>query len=127
VAYRQPCLSPDHSNADVRNDGRSVMLKDWIEVANPVSPLANRLFPNPYVHISFEDDWRRYLATYSLRSRWEIPLDVTLRGAKLAGFSDRYSCSLPSPFLLYGCAKGPAIVRCAGFEQAISPTLERVF
>ena len=62
------------------------MLKDWIEVANPVSPLANRLFPNPYVHISFEDDWRRYLATYSLRSRWEIPLDVTLRGAKLAGF-----------------------------------------
>lgn len=62
------------------------MLKDWIEVANPVSPLANRLSPNPYVHISFEDDWRRNLSTYSLRSRREIPWEVTLRGAKLAGF-----------------------------------------
>ena len=31
------------------------MAKNWIEVANPLSPLGNHLFPNPYVHISLED------------------------------------------------------------------------
>jgi hypothetical protein len=62
------------------------MVKNWIEVVNPVSPLANRTFPNPYVHISFEDEWRRSLSTYDLTSRRQIPLDVTVKGAQLDGF-----------------------------------------
>ncbi len=62
------------------------MLKNWIEVANPLSPLANRIFPNPYVHISFEDFWRRNLSTYTLPSRWQIPLEVTIKGGHLDGF-----------------------------------------
>jgi hypothetical protein len=62
------------------------MLKNWIEVANPLSPLANRIFPNPYVHISFEEEWRSYLSTYALPSRWQIPLEVTVKGGLLGGF-----------------------------------------
>jgi hypothetical protein len=62
------------------------MAKNWIEVANPFSPLANRILPNPYVHISFEDGWRRYLSTYGLTSRWQIPLEATLKGVQLGGF-----------------------------------------
>jgi hypothetical protein len=62
------------------------MAKNWIEVANPLSPLANRIFPNPYVHISFEDGWRRYLSTYGLTSRWQIPLEAILKGGQLEGF-----------------------------------------
>ncbi len=62
------------------------MLKNWIEVANPLSPLANRTFPNPYVHISFEDSWRAFLGNYGLTSRWQIPLEVTVKGGALAGF-----------------------------------------
>jgi Dolichyl-phosphate-mannose-protein mannosyltransferase len=62
------------------------MLKDWIEVANPVAPLANRIFPNPYAHISWEDGYRRYFSTYALHSRWQIPLEVTVKGDKLGGF-----------------------------------------
>ncbi len=62
------------------------MVKNWIEVANPVSPLANRIFPNPYVHISFEDSWRRFLSNYDLPSRWQIPLEVTVKGEQLDGF-----------------------------------------
>jgi hypothetical protein len=62
------------------------MAKNWIEVDNPVSPLANRLFPNPYVHISFEDHWRSYLSKYDLASRWEIPLQVTVQGDHVEGF-----------------------------------------
>ena len=62
------------------------MVKDWIEVANPVSPLANRLFPNPYVHISFEDSWRASLSSYTLPCRSQIPLQVTVQGDKVEGF-----------------------------------------
>ncbi len=62
------------------------MLKNWIEVVNPLSPLANHIFPNPYVHISFEDFWRRYLSAYEIHSRWQIPLEVTVKGAQLDGF-----------------------------------------
>jgi 4-amino-4-deoxy-L-arabinose transferase-like glycosyltransferase len=62
------------------------MLKNWIEVANPVSPLANRWFPNPYVHISFEDNWRQYLGRYDLASNWQIPLQVTVQGDHVEGF-----------------------------------------
>src|SRR5580658_2800827 len=57
------------------------MLKNWIEVVNPVSPLANRTFPNPYVHISQEDFMRKYFSTYDLTSRRQIPLEVTVKGA----------------------------------------------
>jgi hypothetical protein len=62
------------------------MLKNWIEVENPFSPLANRIFPNPYVHISFEDDYRHYFSTYGIPSRWQLPLEVTVRGGQLGGF-----------------------------------------
>jgi hypothetical protein len=62
------------------------MLKNWIEVANPVSPFANRIFPNPYIHISLEDFYRNYLATYFIASRWQIPLEVTVKGGQLEGF-----------------------------------------
>jgi Dolichyl-phosphate-mannose-protein mannosyltransferase len=62
------------------------MVKNWIEVANPLSPFANRFFPNPYVHISFEEGYVRYFSTYALSSRWQIPLDVTVKGAHLDAF-----------------------------------------
>jgi hypothetical protein len=62
------------------------MVKDWIEVANPVSPFANRVFPNPYVHVSFEDSWRKHLGSYDLASRWQIPLQVTVQGDHVEGF-----------------------------------------
>ena len=61
------------------------MVKNWIEVVNPVSPLANRLFPNPYVHISFEENWRQYLSKYDLTSDWQIPLQVTVQGDHVEG------------------------------------------
>jgi hypothetical protein len=62
------------------------MLKNWIEVQNPFSPLANRIFPNPYVHISQEDVMRQYYEKYDLASRWQIPLDVTVKGTHLGAF-----------------------------------------
>src|ERR1700693_213102 len=61
------------------------MVKSWIEVANPFSPFANRFFPNPYVHISFEDTYRKYMQVYALTSDWQIPWQVTVRGDLTTG------------------------------------------
>ena len=57
------------------------LVKNWIWFHNPVAPFFNRLFPNPYVLVSFEDTYRRVLALYHLKSRWQIPMEVTTRGS----------------------------------------------
>ncbi len=60
--------------------------KNWIWLDNPFSPFFNRLFPNPYVHVSFEEDYARSMRNYpDLNSYWEIPLEVTVRGRVLGG------------------------------------------
>ncbi|MBZ5620642.1 MAG: glycosyltransferase family 39 protein [Acidobacteriia bacterium] len=61
------------------------MVKNWIWVHNPLAPFYNGIFPNPYVSVAFEREYRQYLTLYDLKSRWEIPLQVTL-GGSLAGF-----------------------------------------
>lgn len=61
------------------------MIKNAITVGNPVSPFGNRLFPNPYVSASFEDDYVGYLRKYDNVAPAQIPLEVTVRGERLAG------------------------------------------
>jgi hypothetical protein len=60
------------------------MAKDWIWVGNPLSPFFNHWFPNQYVTISFEKEYRSYLTHYDLFSPWQIPLQATTYG-KLSG------------------------------------------
>jgi hypothetical protein len=60
------------------------LAKNWIWVHNPVAPFFNELFPNPYVMVSFEKLFRHNLAVYELKSRWQIPMQVTTYGS-LAG------------------------------------------
>jgi len=62
------------------------MIKNWMWVDNPISPFGNRIFPNRYVHVSFEDDYRKFERTYTLTSYKEIPLQITVHGDKLTGF-----------------------------------------
>lgn len=52
---------------------------------NPVAPLFNAWFPNPYVHQWFEKEYKAHMATYGLPSRWLIPAQITYGGSKLAG------------------------------------------
>lgn len=62
------------------------LIKNALWVDNPVSPFANRLFPNPYVHVSFEEGYITGERTYGLKSFSEIPLQVTMKGDVLNGF-----------------------------------------
>jgi hypothetical protein len=57
------------------------LLKNWVYLHNPVAPFFNRQFPNSYVMAGFEDIYRRMMAIYQLKSRWEIPMQVTTYGS----------------------------------------------
>jgi hypothetical protein len=62
------------------------LIKNWLWLDNPFSPFFNRLFPNPYIHVSFEQHYAEHMRNYEgLASRWQIPLEVTVRGAVLCG------------------------------------------
>ena len=62
------------------------MVKNWVWVGNPLSPFANHLFPNPYVHASFEDYFRQAERSYDLASYFQIPWQLTVDGGRLVGF-----------------------------------------
>ena len=55
--------------------------KNWISVGNPVSPFLNSIFPNPFVHVSFEKEYAEYFRNYGLSSLWTVPYLVTVKGA----------------------------------------------
>jgi hypothetical protein len=62
------------------------LIKNAIVVGNPVSPFANKVFRNPYVHIAFEEAYSESMRHYDqLKSYWDIPLEVTMRGNALGG------------------------------------------
>lgn len=62
------------------------MLKDAILTGNPIAPFANHLFPNPYVHVSFERGYETYLRHYHLRSLLSAPWQLAVKGERLQGF-----------------------------------------
>lgn len=62
------------------------VIKNAVIVGNPFSPFFNRWFPNPYIRISVEEDYTRMLRHYDgIDTPAQIPLEVTLRGARLQG------------------------------------------
>ena len=94
------------------------MVKNWIEVANPVSPLANSVFPNPYVHISFEQNWRADLARYDLASRWQIPLQITVQGDHVEGFLGPLFLLAPIALFALRFREGRQLLLAAGIFGA---------
>jgi hypothetical protein len=60
------------------------LIKDWIWLGNPVSPFLNRVFPNPWIHVQFEESYRAYFRHYELTSFRQWPWSVTT-GGQLGG------------------------------------------
>ncbi|HYI92667.1 MAG TPA: glycosyltransferase family 39 protein [Bryobacteraceae bacterium] len=62
------------------------LVKNAITVGNPFSPFLNRWFPNPHIHISFEQTYQEFQRNYpGLHSMWDIPVEATVRGGVLNG------------------------------------------
>lgn len=56
------------------------LAKNWLMTGNPVSPLFNALFPNPFIHLTFETFYRDYFHTYNLPSLLPLPWMLTVTG-----------------------------------------------
>jgi hypothetical protein len=78
------------------------LIKNTIEVHNPVAPFANRLFRNPYTHISFEDQYREDMMHHNGVTRAEIPFEILFSGGRLQGIIG--PAFLLSPFALFALA-----------------------
>ncbi len=61
------------------------MIRNAVLTGNPMSPFFNRLFPNPTIHILFEQQYSEWLREYGVTNKWDLPLEVTIRGAKTTG------------------------------------------
>ncbi len=62
------------------------VIKDWVWVGNPFSPFFNKYFPNPYVHITFEQEYRAQLANWNgVTNKWTIPVEAAIKGGALQG------------------------------------------
>lgn len=76
------------------------LAKNWIIAGNPLSPFANRMFPNPSVTISFEQEYIEQMRHYgNPKSYWDIPGDLTLHGAMLSGMYGPVFVFLPLALL----------------------------
>ena len=62
------------------------MIKNAVQTGNPLAPFANHLFPNPYVHVSFEQEYRAYLRHYHLTNWLSAPWELAVKGERLQGF-----------------------------------------
>ena len=90
------------------------MVKNWLWMENPFSPFANRLFPNPYVHISFEEDYRRFERIYSLTSYWQLPWQLTVKGDLVSGFFGPLFLLAPAALLALRFRAGRQLLLAGG-------------
>lgn len=83
--------------------------RNWIIAGNPLAPFYNDLFPNPYVTIDWERNYREYLLHYKIpdeRKGWrdylERPLEATYYGRRLGGFTGPVFLAAPIALLAWG-------------------------
>ena len=88
-------------------------LKSWIWAGNPVPPFANRLFPNPNVHITLEDELQRTLRRYDLKGPSEIPVELMLHGGSLGGILGPLFFAAPLALLALRRPQGRGILLAA--------------
>jgi hypothetical protein len=65
VVLRRKLLKPAIAAAAI---AMPWVIKNELWLGNPLSPFLNRIFPNPYVHVIFEQRYRQYYSTYNLPS-----------------------------------------------------------
>jgi len=98
------------------------VLKNSLWLGNPFSPFFNQVFPNPYVHVSLEQEWTRYLRNYAdVKSVWQIPMEVAVRGRVLGGLLGPVFLLAPLALLAVGERAGRRLLFAALLFGATYP------
>lgn len=99
------------------------LVKNAIVVGNPVSPFANKIFRNPYVHVAFEEDYSASMRNYDgLATYADIPLEVTMRGQVLGGLLGPVFLLAPIALLAATNARGRRVLLAALFFGSVYAT-----
>jgi len=98
------------------------LIKNTIVLGNPLSPFANQVFPNPCVHISFEQEYTQRMREYDLPNRWLIPLEVTIKGQALNGLLGPLFLLSPLALLAWRSRLGPRLLLAALLFGAVYAT-----
>jgi hypothetical protein len=90
------------------------MLRNWLWVKNPFAPFLNSWFPNPFYSAEMEVAYLHDLRHIEgFRHWWEIPLDLTIYGAKLPGFLGPVFLLTPFAFLALRYPHGRRVLTAA--------------
>jgi len=89
---------------------------------NPLAPFFNNWFPNPYWLYWFELGYRRHMSMYSLTSRLQIPMEVTVHGAQLNGLLGPVFLIAPIAILAFRHPEGRRLLAAALFAVAVYPS-----
>ena len=80
------------------------LAKNYYYKGNPLAPFFNRVFPNPYAHVQWEDEYKAYFKTYDMPDLRMIPWDATVKGQYLGGLIGPVFLLLP--LALFGLRRG---------------------
>ena len=97
------------------------MIRNAVLTGNPMSPFFNRLFPNPAVSILFEQQYSEWLRDYGVGNKWELPLEVTIRGLKTAGMLGYLFLLTPIGLLAARRPEGRLLLTAALFAMVPFP------
>ncbi len=89
------------------------MIRNAVEVGNPVAPLLNRFFPNPFFHIATEELYSKSMRSYGGVSLLDLPLEITIGGTKLQGVAGPVFLLAPIALLALRRRNGRIIVALA--------------
>ena len=94
------------------------MIKNVVVVQNPLAPLLNKYFRNPYVHVQMEKEYTENLSRYDVENKWTLPLEVTVRGGKTTGVIGPVFLLLPLALLSLRFPAGRRLLAAAAFVFA---------
>ncbi len=94
-------------------------LRNWIYYGNPAAPLMNRIWPNEFVHASFEQEYVELMRRYpEIESYAQLPPELTVKGRLLAGFWGPLFLLAPLGLLALRSAAGRRMLAAAALFGA---------
>ena len=88
------------------------MIRNAVLTGNPIAPLGNRLFPNPYFHVAAEDSVASFLRSYRVPPA-TVPLELAVRGFRLQGLIGPVFLLAPLALLAVRRREGRCILAAA--------------
>jgi hypothetical protein len=90
------------------------MIRNWVWYSNPVAPLFNTWFPNPFINVSFEQDYARSMRLYpGVESYLKLPWLLTVKGEFIGGNLGPVFLLVPLALLSFRTAPGRRILLAA--------------